>query len=432
VIPLARLLAYAAPAWPLAMLGLPLNVYLQAFWSGQMGVRLGLVGVVLTLVRFMDIVVDPAIGRSSDRLRWRFGRRKPFIAAALPVGLLGGWLLFSPAPDAGVATLFLGYAGVTLAWSLISLPWQAWGAEMSPDYAERVRIAGWREGCGLLGVVSSAILPVALAITDPGQALRAVGLVAFILAAPAVAILLWRVPEVAAATGGTRHGLLAAVRAGFSNRPFRMLLGAWTVNGISNGMPMALFLFMCAQILRAPDAVGPILLVYFATAVLGVPAWGWVARRFGKHRAWAWAMTLGSIGFLPVLLLGPGDVAGFLAICVVSGFALGADLSLPPAMQADVIDLDELNTGENRAGLFFAAWTMAAKAGNALGAFIGLGLLDLAGFQAAGPNGPRQLLALVLLYCAIPVALKLCAVALMWRYPLDAAEQARIRLALGR
>jgi Na+/melibiose symporter-like transporter len=432
VIARTRLLAYAAPALPLAMMGLPLNVYLQAFWSGGMGLRLGLVGLVLTAVRFLDIVVDPWIGRTSDRLRGRFGRRKPFIAAALPVGVLGGWLLFAPAPGSGVVVLFAGYAGLTIAWSLISLPWQAWGAEMSPDYAERVRIAGWRETGTLLGVVASAILPVALSISDPGQALRAIGLTSFALAAPTIAVLLWRVPESGQASDAARAGIWAAIRTAAANRPFRLLLGAWTVNGISNGMPMALFLFICAQVLQAPEAVGPVLLVYFAMGILGVPAWGWVARRFGKHRAWAAAMAMSAIGFLPVLLLGPGDVPMFLAICVVTGFGLGADLALPPAMQADVIDLDELTAGENRAGLFFAAWTMAQKAGYAVGGFIGLGVLDLAGFRAAGPNGRTQIVALLVLYCLVPVLLKLGAVAMMWFYPLDAREQLRIRAALGR
>jgi Na+/melibiose symporter-like transporter len=419
------------------MMGLPLGVYLQVFWSGDMGLRLAVVGTVLALVRLLDIVIDPAIGRWSDRMprRWaaRWGRRKPFIAAALPIGVMGGVLLFSPMAGAGAGTLFLGYAGLTLGWSLISLPWQAWGAALSPDYAERTRIAAVRETGTMLGVTASAVVPYALGLSDPGEALRAIGLISFVLAAPTIAILLWRVPEPAypaqvQATGSALEG----IRTALANRPFRLLIGAWTINGIANGLPMALFLFLCSQLLQAPEAVGPILLVYFLAGVLGIPFWAWIARRIGKHRAWCWAMIGSSIGFLPVLALGPGDVGWFLAICVVTGLGLGADLALPPAMQADVIDLDELTTGENRAGLFFAAWAMAQKAGAALAGFVGLGLLDLAGFQPAGPNGRTQLMVLVVLYCLVPVILKLGAVALMWRFPIDQTRQASIRAALGR
>jgi Na+/melibiose symporter-like transporter len=135
--------------------------------------------------------------------------------------------------------------------------------------------------------------------------------------------------------------------------------------------------------------------------------------------------------FAPVLLLGAGDGPAFVAICVASGAGLGADLALPPAMQADVIDLDMLATGRQRAGIFFAAWTMAQKAGNAFAAGLGLGLLSLAGFSASGANGPAQIRALAMLYCLLPIALKCVAIALVWKFPIDRAEQARIRAGIA-
>lgn len=134
--------------------------------------------------------------------------------------------------------------------------------------------------------------------------------------------------------------------------------------------------------------------------------------------------------FLPVLLLGPGDWKAFLLICLATGAGLGADLVLPPAMQADVVDLDTLRHGEARAGLFFAAWTMAQKAGTALSAGLAFGLLDLAGFVPDADNTGSALSALAVLYCLVPVLLKLCAIALVWNFPIDRAEQGRIRAAL--
>ena len=97
------LLSYAAPALPLAILGLPLGVFLPAFWAGPMGLRLATVGAVLTLVRLLDVVFDPFVGRLSDRLRTRIGRRRPPILAAVPLGLAGGAALFFPPEGAGAA-----------------------------------------------------------------------------------------------------------------------------------------------------------------------------------------------------------------------------------------------------------------------------------------------------------------------------------------
>jgi Na+/melibiose symporter-like transporter len=427
-LPWSRLLLYAAPAPAVALLGLPLNVYLPAFWAQEMAVDLGAVGLVLALVRLLDIVIDPAIGHFSDRL----GRRKPFMMAALPIGIAGGALLFFPPSGASAAWLFCAYAVLTVGWSLLSLPWLTWGAELSDDYAERTRITGWRETGTLVGIIASALIPAALAISDPSTVLHVLGVVATILVVPAVLALVARVPEVirpaARAAAGTS---LAGLKSLAANGPFVRLLAAWLVNGIANGLPAALFLLLCRHVLREPAIAGPALLTYFVAGIAFVPLWTRLAGRVGKHRAWSAAMTFSCVAFAPVLLLGAGDGLAFIVICVFSGAGLGADLALPPAMQADVIDLDVLNTGRQRAGLFFAAWTMAQKAGNAFAAGIGLGLLDLFGFSATGENGPGQIRALAMLYCLLPIALKVLAIALVWRFPIDRAEQIRIRAGIA-
>jgi GPH family glycoside/pentoside/hexuronide:cation symporter len=112
---------------------------------------------------------------------------------------------------------------------------------------------------------------------------------------------------------------------------------------------------------------------------------------------------------------------------VLTGLALGADLALPPAIQADVVDHDTAATGEQRTGLFFALWSVATKAALALAGGAALIALDLAGFAPGGENDAAALTALALLYAAAPVVLKLAAVAMMWRFPIDREEQARLR-----
>jgi Na+/melibiose symporter-like transporter len=426
---LGVLLAYAAPALPLAILGLPLSVHLPAFWAGPMGVRLATVGFVLTLVRLMDVVFDPFVGRLSDRWRTRFGRRRPPIMIAIPVGLIGGAALFFPPEGAGPVWLFMAYAILTAAWSLIALPWQAWGAELSEDYSERTRITSWRETGTLLGIVLSAVLPAVLGLADPAATLHLLAALCAVLSLPALLGLLTLVPE--RPTPDRRQmALWPSLQTAWANAPFRRLLAAWAVNGIANGLPAGLFLLLCRHLLADPAAAGPLLLAYFAAGILSVPLWSWVSRRIGKHRAWCWAMIWTCAGFFPVLFLRAGDTNAFFLVCLATGFGLGADLVLPPAMQADVIDLDTLTHGQARAGLFFAAWTMAQKAGAALSAGIAFGLLDLAGFSAAGTNGPDQIMALVALYCGVPVLLKLGAIALVWDFPIDAVSQARTRAAL--
>jgi Na+/melibiose symporter-like transporter len=269
-----------------------------------------------------------------------------------------------------------------------------------------------------------------LGLSNPADTLHLLAVICLALSLPALLVLLTAVAEPVRTRVAAQPALRESLRTAWANHPFRRLLAAWALNGIANGLPAVLFLLLCQHLLHAPETSGPLLLAFFATGIVSVPFWSWMAGRVGKHRAWCWAMIWTCLAFLPVLLLGPGDVLAFGLICLGTGAGLGADLALPPSMQADVIDLDTLNHGEARAGLFFAAWTMAQKAGNALSAGIAFGLLDLAGFLPEGENGPGQISALVLLYCLLPIVLKLGAIGLVWNFPIDAAEQRRIRTAL--
>ena len=435
-LPARILLAYGAPALPAAMLGLPMLVYLPGFWAETMGLGLATTGAMLLLARLWDGVTDPVVGHLSDRTRGRLGRRKPWLAASLPLVLAGAWMLFRPPEGAGAAYLLAWSFVLYLGWTMMQVPHQAWGAELSEDYAERARVAAWREGFALCGVILAASLPALLpalglagARDGAAAALGMLAVLTCILLPPAGILMLVLVPEpppLRAAAAGWRAGwtLLAA------NRPFRRLLGAWFLNGIANGLPSTLFLLFVAHRLGLAELQGPFLLAYFLAGLAGVPLALALARRVGKHRAWCVAMIANCVAFAPAPLLEPGAAWSFAAICVATGLCLGADLALPPAIQADVVDEDSAAGGEGRAGLYFALWGMATKLALALAVGIAFPLLDLAGFVPGTPGAPGAApggFALAALYAWLPVALKLAAIAAMWRFPIDAERQARLR-----
>ncbi len=416
------LAAYAAPALPLAALYFPVFIYLAPFYAAERSVDLAALGAVLIGIRLFDAVSDPVVGWLSDHTRARFGRRRLWLLLAVPLVVVAGWQAMVPPEGAGLghAALWLGL--LTLGWTMAMVPYAAWGAELAPDYGGRVRVTGWREGVVIAGTVASAILYDAFGQGGPGLAAVAVFIaVAMPLAAGIAA---WRVPDPLPARPRTRLRLrdgLAAMRA---NAPFRRLLIAYFINGLANGLPVSLFLFFVAHVLGAPEDGGWLIVLYFVAAVAGLPFWSWAARRFSKHRAWGAAMVYACAVFLFVLGLGEGDVAWFAVISALTGFALGADMALPPAIQADVIDLDTAETGERRAGVFFAIWSVATKAAVAFSSGIALMVLGFAGFDAeAAVQTPGALWTLSLLYAAAPVVLKLMAVAVMWGFPLDRAAQ---------
>ena len=423
--PLSRrtLAAYAAPALPLAALYLPVYVFLAQYWSGVMGLSVGAIGVVFIAVRLFDAISDPVMGWLSDRVPLWGLRRKPWLVLALPGILVAVWALLVPPDGAGIAW-FAGFLVLlTVAWTMFLTPYFAWGAELSGEYAERSRVTVWRETVGLLGTVCAMVL---YGTADAGAGLQRVALLVMI-GLPVLTLVALRAPEGPAKPAVKGQALWRVLR---SDPVFGRLLLAYLLNGAANALPATLFLFFVEFRLGDASAGGPLLILYFGAAMLGAPLWIWAGKRFDKHRVWCWAMLYACVIFAAAFMLGAGDVTGFAVICVLSGLALGADLSLPPAMQADVVDVDTVRTGVARTGAFFALWSVATKASVAVAGGVALIVLEGQGFSGQGGNGEPALLWLAGLYALAPVGLKLCAVALMWRYPLGrdaaAANQAQI------
>jgi len=413
------LVAYGLPGLPLALLGLPLYVYLPTFYAEDLGLPLALVGAVLLLARSLDVLSDPLIGLLSDRGH-ALGR-KAFIALGVPLLLLGIESLFRPDGSPGGLYL-LGWTLVAyLGWTLISVPYGAWGAELpqGPDaYHQRSRLAALREGAMILGTLAAVALPAAFGIAgDAGATLAQFAGLLWWLLPLAVAIALWRVPPAprlhspATATRGWRT-LFQALRRDTHGR--RLLL-AYLLNGIANGLPATLFLLFVTHNLQAPGWTGGLLAAYFVSGVLALPAWLWLARRIDKARAWAASMLVASLAFLAVPWLGPGDAGLFLVICLVSGLGLGADLALPASIQADLAMRRQARDGAPRAGAWFGLWGMVTKLALALAVGIAFPLLALAGLDPEA--GPEPSLALGLLYGGLPILFKLAACALAWRLP---------------
>lgn len=409
---------YALPAIPLAALYLPLFSYVTPFYAAERGVPLAALGAAWIAIRIFDAASDPVMGWLSDRTRLRIGRRRVWLAAAVPLLCLATWQAFVPPAEAGLAHAVLWLFLLTLGWTMAQTPYAAWGAELSNDYDGRARVTGWREAMVLVGTLLAAGLYTQGG--EGGDGLRAVAIAVVVLLPCTIALAVWLVPEPAPGPP-SRLTWSAGLTAMRENRPFLRLLAAYVLNGAANGLPVTLFLFYVEHRLGAPEATGGLLLLYFLAAIGGVPLWGLASRRFSKHRAWGAAMVYASVVFAAALFLREGDVVAFGVVCVLTGLALGADLSLPPAMQADVIELDRARTGTGRAGLFFAIWQVATKGALALSSGLGLIALDWAGFEAGAENGEGALFALAILYAGVPIVLKLAAVAIMWGFPLDRA-----------
>ncbi len=419
-----QLMAYAAPALPLAALSLPFYVLVPEFYTRDLGLPIATVGFVLLLVRILDAAADPVVGLLADRWRPTFGRRRLWVLLSAPLVALAAYFVMSP-PESPTAFYLLLWASLlSVAWTANQVPYGAWGAELSRSYAGRTRVSAFRETGTVIGTLLALLIPAVIQLRG-GTVREGLLALAMLVAIglPLATLLATRMAPEPTERSTSRISLRQGFALMLANHPFRRLLAAFLINSLANGLPAALFLFFVADRLGNRDAAGPLLVLYFLCGVAGVPFWLWLANRTSKHRAWAIGMLMACVALSGAAFLSAGDVWIFGIICVFTGLALGADVVLPAAIQADVIDVDTANTGEERAGLYLGIWALVTKLSLAGAVGIAFPLLALSGFDpSAGLRTESGLLTLALLYAAVPSVLKLGAIALVWNFPLGKAE----------
>jgi glycoside/pentoside/hexuronide:cation symporter, GPH family len=425
-----KMLAYGLAEFPMAMAAIPMAIFIPALYTRDLGLSLGAVGTILIIARWTDVLTDPVIGFLSDRTRSRWGRRRPWILLGAPIMLLSIVQLFTPQPN--VTTIYFAGWTITLwlGWTLVAIPYYAWGAELSADYHERTRIATWRTLCGVGGTLTTIAAPLLSAqlfgygnalgesLTIVAGAAVAVAIVGFIL-------LLTRVPE-PPPMEVRRIAIMDGFRLMWRNGPFKRLMIAFVLGGIGPAMAAPLYIFYVNHVIQFDLAASMILLVFYTGNLLGVLLWGTLAQRVGKRRAWMTGMSLMIFSQPFYLLLGPGDLIPMMCILFVGGLSAGSFVALPSAMKADVIDIDRLQSGEDRTGLFFSSWSLAQKAIVAWATGFALLILEFADFQPSGENGPTQIWALKMAFAGIPTLCYAAAVLVIRPYPITEERHALV------
>ena len=413
-----NLWALSAMALPLAFVSLPLYALLPNRYASQLGVSLASIGALLLAVRALDAVLDPWLGQQCDRWFARgtvqVWRVSVALGVALAMGFAGLWmpdvwltlLGFTPTSQAvlwaAAPCLVLAY----LAATALNLTLQTWGTRLGGDAVQRSRIAAWREGLGLAGVVLASVLPTVL------DAHWLVNVLAVLIA---IALWLWARTTTATPhehTHAHAHASVGSWLGPLRQTQFRALLQVFLLNGIASAIPATLVMFFIQDVLQAPAGFEAFYLgVYFLAAAASLPLWLRVVQRMGLARAWLVGQALSVAVFMWAVSLGAGDLWGFAAICVLSGAALGTDLVVPGALLTGVIQRSG-DSGQAE-GAYLGWWQVATKLNLALAAGLALPLLQMFGYSA-GTRSADGLWALSVAYGVLPCVLKLMAMWHLW------------------
>ena len=430
------LAAFAAPCLPIAANGLPVVVYLPPFYASTLGLDLAVVGFLFFIIRFVDVPLDPIVGHIVDRTDTRFGRFRPWMAGGALVMMIGIYLAFMASPGLSPLRAFAGLMVMYLGYSALLVAHTAWGAVLSGEYHERSRIFGWWQAANVLGLFLILAVP-PLAQKLAGSDDRTIGIHAMgwtiIVALPlAVGWCLWRVPE-RPRIGGEHHRF-ADIIAVFKLPLLRRLLFADLLASLAPGMTGALFLFFFeAGRGYSAATASALLLFYFAAGLLAAPVWVRVARQYSKHRALVGALFAYSLMQMCVFVIPSNNFAVAAVVMALAGIPAVAPAFLMRAMLADVSDAETLTSGQEKTGLFYAVLAAVQKLGYAIPVGLSYIILQSIGFvpKLGAGNTPDAISGLTLMFIVPPVLLALAAAAIVWRWPIDAATQARNAQALA-
>ena len=411
-IPTGSLVRYGALALPAAFAGFPLYVLAPDYYATHYQIPLGLMGMILLGLRLCDAAIDPMMGWLIDRLQTQLFW--PMIAAAslLCLTIYG---LFNVNPAAPAMWFALCMGGAVFAHSVITIMLGTFAVLWSQDEGEQTRIAAMRESFGLVGLIIAVSLPALLQqiFSSPdiygfySLLLATIMGIAVVFFMP----LLHTIPTPNKALDTSALSPLAFLKD--LPKPTRRLLCVYGVSMFASSIPAVLVIFYVRDLLGAEQLIGVFLTLYFLAGAGATPLWTAASRIFGKYQAWCLATCLAVCSFIGAFFLQTGDTTLYALICLLSGLALGADLTLAPSLLSDQI---HAYAHHRYSGTYFALLSFTAKAGLALASVTALSFLDYAGFKPHSVNDAQSLLALSTSYALIPCLLKLLAAALLYLF----------------
>jgi GPH family glycoside/pentoside/hexuronide:cation symporter len=315
-----------------------------------------------------DAVNDPLFGLVSDRIRTRWGRRRVLLLfGALPLGL--AFMLMWLVPPLGQLGLAV-YYGITFvlfdtAFTVVHVGYNALTPELTSDYDERSSLNGYRMAYSIFGTLGTIILATILSwyITDSRVLFAVVG-VGLGLVSIVPPLIVFRVThEAPAETRPDPLPVREALKATLTNRPFRLVMGLYLLSWTTASVLAAVLVYFANYHLEVPEQANYFVLVAEGVAILFIPLWVWVARRLDKRRAFILGMASWIVVLLGISALRPDQVTLAYILAALSGSGVAAAYVIPWAMIPDIVECDQLETGQRREGSYYAFASFFQKLG---------------------------------------------------------------------
>jgi Na+/melibiose symporter-like transporter len=377
------------------------QLYLLEFYTQTIGLSASLAGIALSISVVWDAISDPLMGIISDRTHSKWGRRRPYIAIGSILLAISIGFLFTPPKVSEQWLLFLyllfTYVMVNTAMTVLSVPHLALGGELTSDTKERTELFGWRLFFSNVGILGGMLFPaillqslgneslpenILLARKVSGWAIGGLVLVSGYITFFATSLPHRKIEEFHSNKETfTFSSFLKSFKQVLKNKIFLPLFLAFVIAtfGRTFNTSIALFYYKFRLGLKESDVVINILFPFFLVIIVSIPFWILVSNRWGKKiPAFLGIFFLGLLTMIAYPLYPYGDARYPLITAVLGGICAGS-IFLLDSLVADIVDYDELMTGEEKEGLYFGFWKMGTKLAQAFGLGVSGILLDAIG-----------------------------------------------------
>ena len=409
-----RNIVYAFPAFSFAIPTFPVIIILPILYSEKYGFDVGLIGASIFFAKILDIFSDPLMGWITDRA---IVARKVWLILGSLISGLSLINLFTFQEINNSFHLFIWMSSLYLGWTIFQIPYLSIGYELESNYFQRTKLSATREFFLLLGLFFSLCIPMLVPLTDYELGKYLV-FTALVSGGSGILLFSLLLPEKKKTKNS--KSLFKVFKNIRKILEVRRIMFVWFINSLANVMPMILFAFFVTHVLGGNDYDRQkCLFFYFLFSIIGIPFWTFLSKKIDKLNTWSLSLFCSSLLFVPVLFLTEGNFALFILISCLTGFCLGADLIIPPSIQADLTDLHEKKFGEEISGSLFSLITFINKFSFALGSIFIFGFLDILEFDTDGEVNNNSKIFIILAYALIPIILKLFASSLLFKYKIS-------------
>ena len=376
-------------------------IMLPAFFAEVHNFDIAIIGTYIFLAKIIDIASDPIVGWINDK---KILNRKVLIILGSVLCSIGLYKLFIQKQIDYDAYLLVWISVLYLGWTLFQIPYLSIGYDLEKDYFLRTKLSANRELFILFGLFFSLGFPMFFNFSN-AELLSLIVYIAIFSGFIGVLVMLNKIPDNRKTNKDVE--LKRVFKNLKNNNLLVRLMFAWFINSLANVFPMILFSFYVSYVLGGNDSDRQVVLFYyFLFAILGVPFWTYVSKRFGKKRTWVTSLILSAFFFIFVLFLSKGDIHFFIIISCITGFCLGADLIIPPSIQADLSDVHLNKFKEDISGILFSLITFFNKLSFAVASLFVFSILSYLNFEANEEINPETKIFIICSYALTPILLK--------------------------